>query len=234
MTKYYLKEVFDKKTNSIAMTFIRLPKDFKGRFKVPNGVEVIGKRAFANCKELTIVVLPSSVKVIYDEAFENSGLKKIVIPEGVEVIARRMFSNCKRLAVVSLPSHLAKIEKEAFSGCTSLTDVHLPESLTEIGSGAFSHCNLNQIEVGSNVMSIGRGAFSNNDAEFVRIGASTCFIGERAFWMNDPRTIVVDVDNRTYCDGGYNVIMEKGSGKVVFRGSRKVPDEALDFAKNCS
>ena len=66
--------------------------------------------AFANCKEITSVRLPSCVNTIFYGAFlECTGLASIVIPNGV-----------------------ANIEGLAFSGCTSLKKVHIPATITRV------------------------------------------------------------------------------------------------------
>ena len=81
-------------------------------------VTEIGESAFANCTDLTSVIIPSSVKEIDVSAFEN----------------------CIGLTSITLPGGLTRIEKYAFSGCTGLnsTSVTIPNSVTEIGTGAFS------------------------------------------------------------------------------------------------
>jgi predicted DNA-binding protein YlxM (UPF0122 family) len=52
------------------------PEDFKGEYIIPNGVETIGREAFADCVSMTKVYIPESVKQIESEAF--SKCKKLI------------------------------------------------------------------------------------------------------------------------------------------------------------
>lgn len=88
-----------------------------------NVVEV-GSDAFSNCKSLTNVYLPNSIKTIGEWAFAGSNLYGIVIPNSVNTI-----------------SHYA------FSG-SSLTSIVIPESVKELGYCAFSYCqNLQSVKL---------------------------------------------------------------------------------------
>ena len=60
-------------------TFLNLPAEC---FVLPDGCLVIGERAFADCKELKLVEIPSSVVAIADDAFEGCENVLIVTPEG--------------------------------------------------------------------------------------------------------------------------------------------------------
>ena len=65
------------------------------------GVVTIGRRAFANCNNITEIKLPDTVTSISDGAFEN----------------------CKNLTSVTLPDSLMSIVSGAFVGCDSLVNV---------------------------------------------------------------------------------------------------------------
>ena len=60
---------------------------------IPEGVEEIRPRAFQNIFTLQEVVLPESLKIIGDEAFGETGIKKITIPAGVERIGYAAFTH---------------------------------------------------------------------------------------------------------------------------------------------
>lgn len=83
---------------------LKCPENRAGSFKVPDGVVSIGRSAiegkcdaFMNCTKLTEVRLPGSVREIYTDAFEGSGIRSINIPAGVEVIQTFAFRLCKSL-----------------------------------------------------------------------------------------------------------------------------------------
>lgn len=46
---------------------------------IEEGLKVIGKRAFANCSSLTKVYIPASCDLIYEDVFENTHLKELVL-----------------------------------------------------------------------------------------------------------------------------------------------------------
>lgn len=78
-------------------------------------VSTIGDRAFANCKNLTNIVIPESVRSLGDEVFSGcSNLKNIVIPNSVTNIGEASF-----FASSGGP----------FDGCNSLTNASLPPKL---------------------------------------------------------------------------------------------------------
>ena len=61
-------------------TFLNLPAEC---FVLPDGCLVIGERAFADCKELKLVEIPSSVIAIAEDAFEGCGEGLVIVaPKG--------------------------------------------------------------------------------------------------------------------------------------------------------
>ena len=72
---------------------------------IPEGVLVIGERAFAGCRDLKKISMADSITTIHDEAFEG----------------------CTSLQKVSLPENLEKLRKSVFDGCTSLNHVTVPQ-----------------------------------------------------------------------------------------------------------
>lgn len=75
--------------------------------------------AFENCKTITSVTIPNSVKKIGPCAF----------------------SNCSNLTRLYLSEGLEEIGAEAFDGCSNLRgDLLLPKTLKSIGSFAFCNC----------------------------------------------------------------------------------------------
>lgn len=72
---------------------------------IPNGVERIGKNAFANCKGLGKVEIPESVEEIRDCSFQGCGyLKKVIISKSVERIGDYAFYGCPNASVVIMTS----------------------------------------------------------------------------------------------------------------------------------
>ena len=111
--------------------------------EVPEGVEEIADEAFAFCKWLEKVVLPSTLKKIGEKAFFRCyNLAQINIPKGVKEIGRGAFYNCYPLEGVVLPSGMSEISEYAFYGCGGLESATLPCSIKTIGAHAFDWCSI--------------------------------------------------------------------------------------------
>lgn len=91
-------------------------------------VKKIEGNAFSECKNITGVVIPSTVEIIDGGAFKGcSSLEKLEIPEGVKYIGQRAFRGCKALKEIQLPSTVSAIEYGAFENCISLKYMSVAE-----------------------------------------------------------------------------------------------------------
>ena len=91
---------------------------------IPEGVTYVS--GFNSCKNLSSVVLPSTLKVIGDGAFEGcSSLKSIDLPEGLLYIDCYAFHN-SGLTSINLPKSLRVINFAAFTNCNSLAEIQIP------------------------------------------------------------------------------------------------------------
>ena len=89
---------------------------------------------------LTEVRIPKSVTSIGEYAFaECPNLTKVVI-NGCKFIGRSAFRDCKALLTLKLPGNLDTIDDFAFEGCTMLGKVEIPKNLQTIGTDAFMGC----------------------------------------------------------------------------------------------
>lgn len=84
--------------------------------ELTTGVSIIGPYSFYGCTSLEDINLPDSVTEIGMHAFDNTGLREIIIPPFVERIKRGGFSNCKRLRTVVIPPSVKYINPAAFEG----------------------------------------------------------------------------------------------------------------------
>ena len=94
-----------------------------GKFEVPEKIEdlpvaVIADSVFAECKELTELVLPDSVRYLKTGAV----------------------ASCPKLKTVKLSKNLTALPARAFEFCKALESITLPDSLTAINAFAFDNC----------------------------------------------------------------------------------------------
>lgn len=102
---------------------------WEGKIVVPSEiggkqVTVIGDRAFANCMQVTELVLPAGIREIGDSAFYFcNSLKRIELPEGLKAIGADAFNGCYSLTEIHFPAELEMIGRAAFYYTGSLTDI---------------------------------------------------------------------------------------------------------------
>ena len=150
------------------------------------------------------VVIPNTVSVIGEKAFENcSALTSVEIPDSVEEIEPDAFSDCSRLKMVDFPSSLIKIS--GFTGCTGLSDITIPNGVTVIGRSAFYKCSgLTHITIPKGVDKIESHAFSGcSSLKRVSIPGNT-FIEALAFHDTKIEELVLgDVEIKEECYGDH-------------------------------
>lgn len=97
--------------------------------------------AFKNCKQLTSVTIPATIKELPPYVFEGcEALYKVDVPDGLAVIDHRAFKDCVSLTDFIIPSSVTYIGSDAFYNCASLTSITLPKSLKYYYESMFAHC----------------------------------------------------------------------------------------------
>lgn len=105
-------------------------------------VTSIGNDAFDECKSLTSITIPNTIKSIGGHAFCNTNLTTVTIPEGVQVIKDHAFKRCESLESVFLPNSVTSIERAAFEVCYNLKSITIPNQITTIRDWTFGECPL--------------------------------------------------------------------------------------------
>lgn len=93
---------------------------------IPDGVQVIGRGAFAGNPYITEVILPDTVTEIGYGAFEDcTALQKITLPYSVVTVGDSAFNRCSNLQSVTIGSGLRALGSGAFADCDSLSNVRI-------------------------------------------------------------------------------------------------------------
>ncbi|MDR2824395.1 MAG: leucine-rich repeat domain-containing protein [Prevotellaceae bacterium] len=117
---------------------------------LPEGLQIIGDRAFNGCTNLTSITIPASVRKIENEAFRGTGLTSISIPATCDTVATMGFYNCTNLTEAFVASRV--IGSSAFGNCSNLRNVTLSSDVNSIGSSAFQNCtSLISLEIPASV-----------------------------------------------------------------------------------
>ncbi len=105
---------------------------------IPAGVTEIQKYAFYNCSGLKTVILPDSVKIIREHAFQGNKKLESINLDYVETIGASAFEECGKLKDIALSNTIA-VGARAFAHCTSITALDLSK-LRNTGVNAFAGC----------------------------------------------------------------------------------------------
>ncbi|MFZ4582639.1 MAG: leucine-rich repeat domain-containing protein, partial [Paludibacter sp.] len=113
--------------NADKSTIFQYPTGKKGGYILPQTVTTIGKGSFANCTEITSIVIPDGTSIIEDYAF--SGCTKLAgtvkIASGVFSIGMNVFENCNNITSIELPASLAGLGDRTFYNCSSLHNIYM-------------------------------------------------------------------------------------------------------------
>ncbi len=112
----------DARWGGAVWSFVAYPMARPGdSYEVPEGVEAIAPRAFADCDGLRRVNLPASLRFIGDAAFSSCGnLAKADLPEGLRHIGSGAFYWCSALQSAHIPATVETIMAYAFGNCAGI------------------------------------------------------------------------------------------------------------------
>lgn len=163
-------------------------------------------------RDVQSVTIPSNIKIIGPNSFDNSQIESISISPHITRICTHAFNFCTKLKSVEIPpdSELQVIEDYAFIE-TKIERIFIPPHLTELGKGAFFDCESNrrvEIPPNSELRKIGESAFSDNPIESLCL-PSTVSILEEGCFSNLPTltklTLMPNNPHFMYIDNKYLV-----------------------------
>lgn len=123
-------------------------------------LELIDTMAFQNCRGITELHFPASLRKLKMQAFcYASAVTKIEFNQGLDYIGNMTFYGCNALKSIELPGSV-RFEGASFYCCAGLQTVTLGEGIEEISSLCFSNCNvLRSVKVPSTLKIIGEASF---------------------------------------------------------------------------
>ena len=117
--------ILTKAKNPFGADSVIIPNDYMGK-----SVREIGSTAFADCDNLTSVIIPDSITSIGNFAFADcDSLTSVLIPDGVTSIGSCAFWKCENLTSVMIGNSVMRIGPDAFRECGNLTSIVLPDSV---------------------------------------------------------------------------------------------------------
>ena len=106
---------------------------------VEEGITVIGANSFGNLTKLKSIELPETLTVIGDSAFAgctHAGFRSLICPSSLVSIERNAFNNTGLKEVV-LNEGLKTIKDNAFYRSNKIASIVIPTSLQSVGNAAF-------------------------------------------------------------------------------------------------
>lgn len=159
-------------------------KSYKGQVKkvtISSGITSVSDYAFYECRNLTSVTLPKSIKTLGKSAFVFTGIRTVNLPEGLTHMGSGCFNFCSALTTVKIPNSIKVLENYTFSNCENLKTVTLSNNLQSIGERCFKGCGVTSIKFPASLRSIGTDAFSGTDLFSVVVPSTVTTVYPQVF-----------------------------------------------------
>jgi hypothetical protein len=146
---------------------------------------------FYEITTLKKILLPNTVTAIGTYAFSGTAITQFAFSDNIKTLDTNIFCDCKNLESVVLPKGITLIPDEMFNRCTSLKDIEIPANVTAIGSNAFAKTALTTVIIPESVKTIETAAFWSSNLTTVTIGKSVTSVGVSAFeGCNQLNTVI--------------------------------------------
>lgn len=108
------------------------------------------------------LVIPYGItRIVTYAVYKHYNIKTIEIPSSVKIIEDEAFANCTALTNIKLPCSLEKINYGLFKECHSLKSIEIPSSVTRIDRDVFENCDQISVIMPSNWERISNASYSN-------------------------------------------------------------------------
>ena len=189
--------------------------NISGGLVIPEGVTHIAASAFQDCKQISSVIIPSTMKSIGAVAWGGCRQLKDVYISDLTAWCNidfgynssysptssnpltwggNLYLNGELVHDLIIPDEVVEIKQYVFYNCTNLTSIQLPDHIEKIGREAFANCvNLSHINLPQNLKIISENAFyacSALTGDLI-IPDGVTEIGGRAFMSCNFSTITI-------------------------------------------
>lgn len=117
------------------------------KVKLPDTLTFIQSRAFAHCRELKEIEIPTTTRILNEFCFLDTGIREIVIPENVRILDNSCFCMCKRLEKVTFKGIPSFIADDAFDSTSSLKTIEIPKNSLKKYISLFRNNDLKGIKI---------------------------------------------------------------------------------------
>ncbi|MCD8208722.1 MAG: leucine-rich repeat protein [Bacteroidales bacterium] len=142
------------------------------KIDIPDTVETVGNKAFADCSLLETVTIGCGVETISDYAFQlDSDLKNVEFRENddggtaLREIGEYAFASCTSLESVKLPRGVETISDFAFNRDSELEYINIPDSVEKIGRSAFLNTKIYNEQADAMFVYVGQTPPNGSDDE---------------------------------------------------------------------
>lgn len=223
--------VFPEGTDSINESFFNT---FQAATQItfPKSLKYIGGQAFTYCRNMTSTNdLPAGLLEIQYGAFSNCRKIVLTVPSTVKVIGNQAFNNNYLMKKVNVPGGVKEVGQNAFTSASALTELTIAEGVEILGDYAFNQCGgYKRLVIPNTVTKIGGYAFrgvTGGSLKYLELGEKVAEVGVRAFMNQKPDTIICRaVIPPAYTNTVYDMVDPGCFGSPLF-----VPEASIDAYK---
>ena len=70
--------------------------------------------------------------------YENKNIQEVILPDTLRIIENNAFNLCENLEKITFPEGLERIDDNAFCNCLDLVSITVPNSIKYVGYGLFN------------------------------------------------------------------------------------------------
>lgn len=172
------------------------------RINFPETLNAIKDRAFMNCHSLTEVILPETLAELGDLAFYDAGIKQLVLPKEAASTGVSVFSGIK-IKAIDIPEKF-KLNKAMFSICQDLRAINFEADGVTIPERCFYYCtDLTEIDINKTLF-IESSAFLKCHSLSVDTIPVHTYVGACAFSETGVTDVIIEdiskISERTFAE----------------------------------